>query len=60
VRVLGPAEAPIPRLRGRTRWQVWLCGTDRGAITKAARAAVPARVERGVRLAIDVDPQSVL
>jgi len=28
VLVLGPAEAPIPRLRGRSRYQIWLCGTD--------------------------------
>ncbi len=60
VRVLGPAEAPIPRLRGRTRWQVWLASGDRALLSRAARAAGETPLPRNVRLAIDVDPQSVL
>jgi primosomal protein N' (replication factor Y) len=60
VRVLGPAEAPIARLRGRTRWQVWLASTDRAAITRAAKAAGAVPLSRDLRLAVDVDPQSVL
>jgi primosomal protein N' (replication factor Y) len=60
VRVQGPAEAPIARLRGRTRWQVWLSGGDRAAVNRAARAAAAAPLVRDTRLAIDVDPQSVL
>ena len=60
VRILGPAEAPIARLRGRTRWQVWLSGPDRAALARCARAAASVSLPRQVRLAIDVDPQSVL
>jgi primosomal protein N' (replication factor Y) len=60
VRVLGPAEAPIARLRGRTRWQVWLSGTDRVLMSRAAQAAAALTLPRDLRLAIDVDPQSVL
>jgi primosomal protein N' (replication factor Y) len=60
VRVLGPAEAPIARLRGRARWQIWLSGTDRAAVSRAARAAAEITLPRDVRLAVDVDPQSVL
>lgn len=60
VRILGPAEAPIARLRGRARWQVWLAGEDRAAISRAARLAAGIVLPRAVRLAIDVDPQSVL
>lgn len=60
VRVLGPSEAPIAILRGRTRWQVWLSGTDRGALVVAARGAAAVPLPRGIRLAVDVDPQSVL
>jgi primosomal protein N' (replication factor Y) len=61
VRVRGPAEAPLGRLRGRARWQVWLSSQDRGALAAAARAAA-AGVRPGgdLRLAVDVDPQSVL
>ena len=60
VSVKGPAEAPIPILRGQVRWQVWLAGTDRQALATAARAAAGAPLGPGVRLAVDVDPQSVL
>jgi primosomal protein N' (replication factor Y) (superfamily II helicase) len=60
VRVLGPAEAPLARLRGRSRWQVWLSGPDRASVAAVARAAGEATLARQVRLAIDVDPQSVL
>jgi primosomal protein N' (replication factor Y) len=60
VRVRGPAEAPIAFLRGQTRWQVWLAGTDRAALAATARSASAVALGAGVRLVIDVDPQSVL
>ncbi len=60
VRVLGPAEAPIARVRGRTRYQVWLSGRDRPALVAAARAGSAVKLGPDVRLAVDVDPQSVL
>ena len=58
--VLGPAEAPIRRLRGRSRYQIWLRGTDRAKLQATARAAARVTLPRDLRLAIDVDPQSVL
>jgi primosomal protein N' (replication factor Y) len=61
VRVRGPAEAPLARLRGRTRWQVWLSSHDRVALAATARAAArAARAGGDLRLSVDVDPQSVL
>jgi primosomal protein N' (replication factor Y) len=61
VTVRGPAEAPLARLRGRARWQVWLSSHDRAALVSAARAAARAARPGGdLRVAIDVDPQSVL
>jgi primosomal protein N' (replication factor Y) len=60
VQVLGPAEAPLARLRGRSRWQVWLSGPDRVSLAAVAQAAAGATLARDVRLAVDVDPQSVL
>jgi len=60
VQVLGPSEAPIPRLRGRARFQVWLSGTDRGKLLTVSRATQSIPLSRDVRLAVDVDPQSVL
>jgi len=60
IAVLGPAEAPIPKLRGRSRYQIWLRGTDRAKLVAVARAAARVSLPHDVRLAIDVDPQSVL
>jgi primosomal protein N' (replication factor Y) len=60
VRVRGPAEAPIARVRGRYRYQVWLSSQDRVALGAAARAGAAIKVSGDVRVIIDVDPQSVL
>jgi primosomal protein N' (replication factor Y) (superfamily II helicase) len=61
VTVRGPAEAPLSRLRGRTRWQVWLSSHDRASLVASARAAARAVKSGGdLRLSVDVDPQSVL
>jgi primosomal protein N' (replication factor Y) len=59
-RVLGPSEAPIPRLRGRARFQVWLSGTDRRKLLAVSRTTQSMPLPLHVRLEVDVDPQSVL
>ena len=62
VRLLGPALAPISRIRGKTRWQLLL-----KAPTHAALAPLLARLEAklvdvpsAVRVTIDVDPAAML
>jgi primosomal protein N' (replication factor Y) len=61
VSVMGPAEAPLARLRGRSRWHVWLRSPDRHALRAFVRALVKdAIVEHGLRLTVDVDPVSAL
>ncbi|HET6284156.1 MAG TPA: primosomal protein N' [Polyangia bacterium] len=60
VRVLGPAEAPIARIRGRSRFQIWLGGASRAPLIAAARAGAAVKLGGDVRLVVDVDPQSVL
>jgi primosomal protein N' (replication factor Y) len=64
MRVLGPAPAPIERLRGRYRWQVVVKSTEQAAM----RAALVAMQERlgaregraGVFVGIDLDPVNML
>jgi primosomal protein N' (replication factor Y) len=56
----GPAEAPIPRVRGRSRYQVWLAGHERAGLLAAARAGGAAKLPGDARVVVDVDPQSVL
>jgi primosomal protein N' (replication factor Y) len=60
IRIAGPAPAPIERVRGRSRYQVLIYSRDRAALVAAARAGAAVRLAGDVRLAVDVDPQSVL
>jgi primosomal protein N' (replication factor Y) (superfamily II helicase) len=61
IEVLGPAAAPIEKLRNRYRWQLLLRGKQSSALLEFARQArqlLPPG--RAVRLHIDVDPYSML
>jgi primosomal protein N' (replication factor Y) len=62
--VLGPAPAPIERLRGRARWQVIIKSKDRRAllalVKKTQEELFTQRQMQGVRVVVDVDPYSML
>ena len=63
VDLLGPAPQPFSRLKGKHRWHVTLRGTDHRALRALAETALAhheARKRRGVRMAVDVDPASLL
>jgi primosomal protein N' (replication factor Y) len=58
--VEGPTEAPLSRLKGRTRWQLFLKASQPRPLRALARAATEVGAPRGVRLSIDIDPISML
>ena len=58
--IRGPAPAPIARIRGRSRFQVWVSSADRAPLSTAVRAASLVKLQPDVRMVIDVDPQSSL
>lgn len=64
VSLLGPAPAPLWRLKGRHRWQLVLKGPRGPAVRDAAHTLVStlraARLPRGVTLDLNVDPHHVL
>ncbi|MBA3948584.1 MAG: primosomal protein N', partial [Acidobacteria bacterium] len=60
LRVLGPAPAPLSRIKGEHRVQFFVKGTARGRMREALTAAVDARADARRRISIDVDPLSVL
>jgi primosomal protein N' (replication factor Y) (superfamily II helicase) len=60
VTVLGPSEAPLGRLKGRTRWHLWLRARDRRPLRRMARALAQVAVPAGIRVGVDVDPLSAL
>jgi primosomal protein N' (replication factor Y) (superfamily II helicase) len=60
--VLGPAPAPISRLRGRHRFQILLKHGDEGVVWRAARrvADAAAALRDPVRASVDVTPLDML
>jgi primosomal protein N' (replication factor Y) (superfamily II helicase) len=61
IEVLGPAPAPIAKLRGRYRWQILLKGKKSApllALAGGAKLAAPR--SHGARLHVDVDPYNML
>jgi len=60
VEIRGAVPAPIEKLRNRTRWQIWLRGSDRTALRRVARSLLGVEVPARTRVALDVDPLSTL
>ena len=58
--VLGPAPAPVAKLRGEYRAQIFLKGVHRAAMREAVAAALAAEPEMRRRVAVDIDPVSIL
>jgi primosomal protein N' (replication factor Y) (superfamily II helicase) len=59
-RVLGPAPAPLSRLKGERRAQFFLKGAQRAPMRQALLTALAARPDIRRRVIVDVDPMSVL
>jgi len=58
--VLGPAPAPLTRLRGEHRVQIFLKGGRRDQMRLAMRAALAVLPDVRRRVIVDIDPLSVL
>jgi primosomal protein N' (replication factor Y) len=60
VEILGPSPAPITRLRNHYRFRLVARAKTRGPLRHVLQAVLAARVDRHVRLVVDVDPVSML
>ena len=60
LRVLGPAPAPLGKLRGEYRVQFLIKGTNRKRIREALQSALASRPDLQRRVVVDIDPLSVL
>lgn len=63
VRFLGPAPAPMEKVRNRYRWQLLIKASDARSMSvflKQAHPAIRAFERQGLRIAIDVDPINLL
>jgi primosomal protein N' (replication factor Y) len=59
-RVLGPAVAPLDKLKGEHRVQFFMKGTHRASMRQALLKVLAERLELRRRTIVDVDPMSVL
>ena len=59
-RLLGPAPAPLGRLRGEYRAQLLVKGSNRKRMREALMSAIADRPDLARRTMVDVDPVSVL
>ncbi|HEX3645289.1 MAG TPA: primosomal protein N' [Vicinamibacterales bacterium] len=60
LRILGPAPAPLGKLRGEYRAQLLIKGTNRKRIREALQSTLAMRPDLQRRVLVDVDPLSVL
>jgi primosomal protein N' (replication factor Y) len=61
LRILGPAEAPVFRLKGYFRYHLQLQSASAGLLHQLLRAVLPTlRVPGGVEYTVDVDPLNML
>jgi primosomal protein N' (replication factor Y) len=62
VRLLGPAPAPISRIKGRTRWQLVVKGPTHASLVSILDAIEAAQQDlpSTIRIAVDVDPSAML
>jgi primosomal protein N' (replication factor Y) (superfamily II helicase) len=60
LRILGPAPAPLGKLRGEYRAQLLVKGSNRKRMREVLQAALASRPDIQRRVVVDVDPVSVL
>ncbi len=60
MRVLGPAPAPIERIKQRYRWQVLVKSRARNELRSALAEVASYAARDGVRVSIDIDPVNML
>ncbi|MCX7981789.1 MAG: primosomal protein N' [Syntrophales bacterium] len=56
IELLGPAPAPISRMRGRYRWQIIVKGKDHQSVHQVGQLAQSYRLPTGIQLRCQIDP----
>jgi primosomal protein N' (replication factor Y) len=60
VDIIGPAESPLARIRGRYRWQLLLKGYDSGVLRRLALETLSRQNVAGIGVIVDVDPMNFM
>ena len=56
VEVIGPAESPIAKIKGRHRWQLLLKGEDPRILRNLAMELLAKAAATGLDIKVDIDP----
>lgn len=60
VEIIGPAESPLSKLRGRFRWQMLIKGKDINALHQIAKDVMHKNKNTQIKMMADVDPESFM
>jgi primosomal protein N' (replication factor Y) len=58
--IIGPAEAPLAKIRGRFRYQMLIKGQDINVLHQIARELLLKYTDSAVKITIDVDPENFM
>jgi primosomal protein N' (replication factor Y) len=58
--IIGPAESPLAKIRGRFRYQMLIKGQDINILHQIARELLLKHTDSNVKMTIDVDPENFM
>ncbi|KUG22567.1 helicase pria essential for oric/dnaa-independent dna replication [hydrocarbon metagenome] len=58
--IIGPAESPLTKIRGRFRWQMLIKGNDINMLHQIAKKIIDGNKNNQVKIVVDVDPESFM
>ncbi len=60
VEIIGPAESPLAKIRGRFRYQMLLKGQDTNILHQIAQELLLKHTSSAVKITVDVDPENFM
>ncbi|MEN6374771.1 MAG: primosomal protein N' [Smithella sp.] len=60
IEIIGPAEAPLAKIKNRWRWQMLLKSENANALHQLARKLLQTRGNNSVKITVDVDPENFM
>ena len=58
--IIGPAESPLAKIRGRFRYQMLIKGQDTNILHQIAQEIIQKHSSRTVKITVDVDPENFM
>jgi primosomal protein N' (replication factor Y) len=58
--IIGPAESPLAKIRGRFRYQMLIKGQDINVLHQIAQELLQKHTDSAVKVTVDVDPENFM